>query len=395
MWAQRRRKGDRRSWEYIENWPILEKQSLRKRAPAFVADDCRRSKMFHDHTSGTTGTSIDIWLSADTVKDWYALHEARSRRWYGVSRKDRWAMFGGQLVTRQAQREPPFWVWNAGLNQLYMSAYHIAPQFTRAYLRALARYRIRYLLGYPSAIYNLAYEAIRQKLPRVTFDVVVANAEPLYQYQREVISEAFSCPVRETYGMAEIAAAASECTQTRLHQWPEAGIIEIDPENTDDDGTGDLICTGLMNQDMPLIRYRVGDVGGLSNDECDCGKRLPLLAHIEGRRDDILFTRDGRRVGRLDPIFKKGLPVVEAQIIQRSLSSVVVRYVPDDGFDGKSRLELADRLRERMGDIEVGFDEVGAIPRTSRGKFKAVVCEIPADTINDFNTKSSITLPRA
>jgi len=126
-WAKRRRKGDRASWNYLENWPVLEKGTLRENAKRFVADDCNPGKMFCDHTSGTTGTALDLWMSEETVKYWYAMFEARWRNWYGVSRKDRWAILGGQLITPVRQRKPPFWVWNSGLNQLYMSSYHLAP----------------------------------------------------------------------------------------------------------------------------------------------------------------------------------------------------------------------------------------------------------------------------
>jgi phenylacetate-CoA ligase len=369
--------GDRRSWEYLENWPILEKQMLRTAAAAFVAEDRSRSRMFHDHTSGTTGTSLDIWLSSETVKDWYALHEARARRWYGVTRWHRWAIFGGQLVVDVNRRSPPFWVWNAGLNQLYMSSYHLAPDLASSYVEALKRYRIRYILGYPSAIYSLANEILAQDLTAPPMDVIITNAEPLFSYQREAIAQAFSCPVRETYGMAEIAAGASECDKLSLHQWPEAGHIEIDPETVDHQGSGDLICTGLMNLDMPLIRYRVGDVGTLLERECTCGKKLPLLGRIEGRRDDVLLTTDGRRIGRLDPVFKSDLPVIEAQIIQQDYSLILVRYVPGKGFDAGTKAELTARICERMGDVKVVFDQVAKIPRTNRGKFRAVICEIP------------------
>ena len=117
QWATRRRNGDRASWDYVENWPVLAKESLREDAAAFLADDRSPRSMFHEHTSGTTGKPLDLWWSRETVRNWYALFEARSRRWYGVSRNDRWAILGGQLVARQGQERPPFWVWNAALNQ--------------------------------------------------------------------------------------------------------------------------------------------------------------------------------------------------------------------------------------------------------------------------------------
>ncbi len=375
-WNERRRKGDKSSWEYLENWPVLEKQSLRESSKEFVADDRNLSKMFCDHTSGTTGTSLDLWMTSDTVKYWYAMSEARWRRWYGVSKKDRWAILGGQLVTPVRQKKPPFWVWNAGLNQLYMSSYHLAPDLVSNYLEALKKYRVNYILGYSSAIYTIAQAAVRQNRKDLKMDVVITNAEPLLAYQREIISEAFNCPVRETYGMAEMVAAASECEEGNLHQWPDAGILEIENEKS---GTGDFICTGLVNPDMPLIRYRVGDCGSLADEKCVCGRTLPLLNKIEGRNDDVLYTTDGRRIGRLDPVFKNDLPVIEAQIVQNSLKELVVKYVPAENFDQKNLEDLADRLRERMGDMEVRFENLPQIPRTNRGKFRAVVCNLSAE----------------
>lgn len=375
-WSKRRLKGDRSSPEYLENWPILEKQTLRERGIEFVADDRIAKRMYRDHTSGTTGTSLDIWMTRDTVKYWYAMAEARWRRWYGVTKNDRWAILGGQLVTPIRQTRPPFWVWNAGLKQLYMSSYHLAPKYLDHYLDALEKRRIRYLVGYSSALYSLAQGVKNTGRKNLKFDVVITNAEPLYDYQKELISEAFGCPVRESYGMAEMVAAASECSFGNLHQWPDAGLIEKG-ENEGNEGPAEFICTGLVNPDMPLIRYKVGDAGKFSSKRCECGRTLPLIEKIEGRNDDLLYTADGRRVGRLDPVFKDAYGIAEAQIIQRSLREIVVKYVPAAAVGKNIELKIGDRIKDRMGDVSVTFQVVSGIPRTSSGKFRAVLCEMP------------------
>jgi len=332
QWNERRRKGDKSSWEYLENWPLLDKEPLRENPEAFLADGCDPRRMFHEHTSGTTGKSLDLWWSRQTVRSWYALFEARCRVWHGLSRKDRWAILGGQVITPVQRRKAPFWVWNAALNQLYMSSYHLAPDLIPYYLNALARYRIKYILGYTSSLYELAQIVIESGRRDLKMEVVLCNAEPVFDYQREAIEAAFQCPVRETYGMAEAVAAASECREGRMHLWPEAGIIEVLEDNEGDaiQASGALVCTGLMNMDMPLVRYRVGDRGRLSpaSDQCDCGYKLPMLDSIEGRSDDVIYTTDGRRIGRLDPVFKSGLPIREAQIIQEGFDLIRVRYVP-------------------------------------------------------------------
>ena len=378
-WASRRRAGDRAAWDQLEHWPILTKEALRANPRAYLADDCDPRRMFHEHTSGTTGKPLDLWSSRATLRAWYALFEARWRRWHGVSREDRWALLGGQLVTPAAAARPPFWVWNAGLRQLYMSSYHLAPRFLPHYLEALRRYRITYLLGYASSLEALARGALESGASVPQLRVALTSAEPLLPSQRATIQEAFGCPVRETYGMSEMVAAAGECEAGTLHRWPEAGWLEVVGESgaVPPGSTGDFLCTGLLNADMPLIRYAVGDRGAIPEDApCACGRLLPAISALEGRSDDVLLTADGRRVGRLDPVFKARLRVREAQIVQQSLDRIDVRVVPAEGYSPADARAIADAVRDRMGNVEVTVETVPRIPRGPNGKFRAVICSL-------------------
>jgi phenylacetate-CoA ligase len=376
----RRHHADLPPSDWLGHWPILQKESVRAKGAALLADDCSPRRLFAEQTSGTTGTPLTLWKSQRTLRLWYALSEARWRNWYGVSRRDRWAIVGGQLVVPVRQRRPPFWVWNAALRQLYMSAYHLAPDLIPSYLDALVQHRVTYVYGYTSALLALAHEAVRLGRRDVPMAVAITNAEPLFPHEREVIARAFQCPVRETYGMAEFVTAASECAAGRLHLWPEAGVVEIlDGDRRVSDGTtGDLVCTGLLNEDMPLVRYRVGDRAALmpAGSACECGRTLPCLLSIEGRREDGLFTRDGRRIGRLDPVFKADLPIREAQIVQETLEKITVRFVPAPGFGEEHRRALASRLRDRLGDVAVVCEPTTMIPRGANGKFRAVICQV-------------------
>jgi len=220
--------------------------------------------------------------------------------------------------------------------------------------------------------------------------VVVTNAEPLYEHQRETMIRAFQCPVQETYGMAETVAAASECSAGTMHLWPEVGIVEVLEWESDEPAppgsVGRLVATGLLDADMPLIRYEVGDSGALdpSNVPCACGRLLPRLLKLEGRLEDVLLTRDGRRVGRLDPVFKASMRIREAQIVQESLNRVVIRAVPLDGYSKADEVLIAARLRERMGDVEVMFEKLDSIPREKNGKFRAVVCLLSEEEKHRF-----------
>lgn len=382
LWSERRRRGDRRPWDVLEHWPVLDKAAVRRDPRSFVADDCRRGAMFHEHTSGTTGTPIELWFRRETVHQWYALFEARWRRWNGVTLHDRWAIFGGQLVTPIRQGAPPYWVWNGPLSQLYCSSYHLRADAIPAYVEALERYEIVYLWGYSSALYALAQGILRLGRRPPALRVVVTNAEPLYPHQRRAMEDAFAAPVRETYGMSEIVAAAAQCDHGALHLWPDAGVVEVldDGAAARPGATGDLVCTGLLNTDMPLIRYLVGDRGAVLADRscCGCGRMLPVLGALDGRADDELVTRDGRRVGRLDPVFKASIPLVEAQLIQESEEAVRLRFVPASGFSADHERELIARIRDRLGQVTVRLERVDTIPRGSNGKFRAVINEMRA-----------------
>jgi phenylacetate-CoA ligase len=384
VWRKRRQSGDHRSWERLEHWPLLDKDAVRTDPRAFLADDASPRAMFCEQTSGTSGKPLTLWWSRKTVREWYALFEARCRQWNAVSRKDRWGILGGQLVVPPTSRRPPFWVWNSALRQLYVSTYHLSADFIPYILDALCRYRVDYLFGYSSSLYALALGALRSGRRDWKVRVAITNAEPLYDYQRVAINEAFGCPVRESYGMAEIVAAASECSQGCLHLWPEVGIEEAlhDGMATSDEEPAELVCTGLLNQDMPLIRYRVGDRVSFAKRPvgCGCGRRLPILGRVDGRNSDNLVTKDGRRIFWLNPILY-GLPVIEAQIVQESLGSVRVLYVPNPQHEGDAGRQIRRRLRERMGEVEVTLEKVSAIPRSASGKFRLVVCRLSREEI--------------
>jgi len=225
----------------------------------------------------------------------------------------------------------------------------------------------------------LVRELLRQGRRDLKMKVVITNAEPLFDHQRRTIAEAFQCPVRETYGMTELVAAASECPAGRLHQWPEIGWVEVleDNQPVAKGDAGDFVCTGLLNPDMPLVRYRVGDRGRLSADDrrCACGRTLPSIQRVEGRSNDMLVTADGRSVYWLNPVFYD-VPVREAQIIQDRLDHVRVRFVAASGFGREAGLCIVRRLQERLGPVVVSLEQIDELPRGPNGKFKAVICEL-------------------
>ncbi len=387
-WDQHRLRGRGGDVGDLGSWPILRREMVRRDAGSFVSDSAPRLARFVDQTSGSTGSPLRVVSSLHVQRSWYGLVEARMRRWNNVTRLDRWAILGGRLVVPVPQTEPPYWIWNAAMRQLYCSAYHISPRSVEAYLDALRRYRVEYLVGYPSALAALAECAAEQSLEAPRMRVVIANAEPVLAHQRRAIEECFGSAVRNTYGMAELVAGASECTADTMHLWPEVGHLEVldfEDDSPAPPGTaGRLVLTGLLNSAMPLIRYEIGDVATwpTTPQACRCGKKLPVAPDIEGRLDDVVITSGGRRVGRLDKIITPDIPVREVQIVQEALEHFVVRVVPSTGWTAAHSESLAGALRSRVGDVRIEVVSVQTIPRTRNGKIRTVISRVSPDTLN-------------
>ncbi len=208
---------------------------------------------------------------------------------------------------------------------------------------------------------------------------MVTHAETLTQQQRDLISQAFGCPVRNTYGMGETVVAASECEHGAMHIWPEVGYVEVYQDLADAPAapgtTGRLVATGLLNKEMPLIRYEVGDRGAVdwTFERCACGRTLPRLTALEGRTVDNLVTADGRRVFATPGAFFAGMPIVQAQVIQEAVGRVRIRLIPAPGFEASHAETIQQRVRRRLGDISVEVERVADLPRGPNGKLKGVV----------------------
>jgi len=366
----------------FKNIPILSKETVRDNNIDLIRDNIDNKKLFCDQTSGTTGTPISIWLDEKSIKFWYALVERRWRNWYDVCNKDKWVIFGGQVVSSPLQKMPPFWVENISMHQLYCSVYHLSSKTVKFYVEKLNKFNPKYIYGYASSLYNLAFESLEQGLVLPIVKVVLSNGEQLYDYQREIISKAFNAPCQDTYGLSETLVAGSECEYNKIHIWPETGIFELLNENgeaVDQNEKGKLVSTGLINNAMPLIKYDTGDCISIDyNYICKCKRSMPIISSIEGRSDDFILTSQGNKIGSatISLIFKSDLNIKESQIVQKKDKSIIVRIVPATKYTNDDKVKIKNYIYDRLGDLNIYFELVDEIKKEKSGKIRSVISEI-------------------
>jgi len=357
----------------------LEKAAYRERSDEFVARDIPPSRLRRGKTSGTTGSALPLWYTAETLAEEYVT-VWRLRRACGVGLHDPHFTFGGQSIVPFAQTEPPFWRANRAAGQTLFSLYHMTSDNLKSYITAIHAIPARYVQGYPSALHLVARAMLQEGRPmepgRLT--AVFTSSESLLAFQREAIEQAFACPVFDRYGTSEFAVSMTACPLQRLHVDMEFCIVEVEAqEETEQYVRGPLLVTGLGNDATPFLRYRIGDVGTKSKHPCECGRPGDVFLDVDGRIEDYVMTPDRRLIGRLDHIFKTQLAVGEAQILQETEAAITVLVVPHKAWDTASERSLLKEIQARLGNkIRVEIRIVSEIPREPNGKFRAVKSQV-------------------
>lgn len=356
----------------LEKLPVLNKRTIQQQSHNFRPNNSAKSFIVQ-HTSGSTGTPLSIHLDERTYKLAMALlidHEER----HGIPFGSKRATFAGRMLKPANNMQPPFSRFNRAENQRLFSSYHINEFTFPAYKKELDQFQPLELIGYPSAICDLASHYIKAgSKPGFQPKAVITNSETLLLWQREKIESVFGCPVFDYYGTAEYVIFAGQ-DQTGVYQPnPFIGITEVEI-GSDSNDTGRLLATSLSNKQMPLLRYDLGDTATLMNPS---GEKIgrPALKSINGRVDDYIETIDHRLIGRIDHIFKGVSGIREAQVIQKQPGSAVIKVVKDQSSELDEGL-LISNCRQRLGqEFQVEVEHVPAIPRGSNGKFRSVVRE--------------------
>ena len=146
------------------------------------------------------------------------------------------------------------------------------------------------------------------------------------------------------------------------------------------DEPGNLILTRLHAGPMPLIRYRVGDVG-VEGDQspCACGRGFDRMRAIEGRDTDVVLTPSGNR---LIVEFFNGIvddfPDIDCfQVIQEHPDSVHMAIVPREGYTPQTGAALIEAMRRNgASDLNFEIECVSAIPLTPGGKRRYVISRL-------------------
>ncbi len=358
--------------EKLKTLPYLEKETVRTSPRSFSAS---RFPALPASTSGTTGTPLklrrSLFCAAREEAGFFAWHHSA-----GWRPDDLMIVLRGDLVVPVSRAAPPYGIRDIIFNRWVLSSYHLSDDTMPWYIELIRGSGARFLSAYPSSAYILADFLRRYGEKPLGLQAVFLASESVFEHQRSLIAE-YIGPVHAQYGNAERVTWMTTCPAGHYHEDISYGYTEYVPIGDD---LYEIVASGFINRAMPLLRYCTGDlaVEPFSWDSlCICGRPGPGCQQIIGRRDDVILTPGGRRIGRLDHIFKGVSNVIAAQIVQTALDTIEIRIVRAPWYSEKDEQSILHKFIERVGnDISVSCSYVNAIPRSANGKFRAVVSHV-------------------
>jgi len=371
-------------WQQV---PLLSRSAVQKHREELLSIKMPQN---HDRigvikSSGSTGKPIEITCT-DITQFFYRACALRDHFWQqrDFSGKMAAIRFAEKGKTEYPGITAPNWgittdgIINTGPGVILNSSTDIALQ-----AQFLIREDPDYLLSYPSNIEALARYFIREGLKLGRLRAVRTLGETLGSEVRSVCKEAWGVGLVDMYTAQEVGYIALQCPENEDVYHVQAENLHV--EVVDDEGqpcgpgeVGRVLLTTLHNFAMPLIRYEIGDyaeVGGL----CSCGRTLPVLSRIMGRRRNMLVLPNGERgwpaFGM--SLWVETLPITQFQFVQKSLDRIEARLVTSRQLTAEEESSFKDILRENFRhpfNIDIIFLE--NIPRSSGGKFEDFISEV-------------------
>lgn len=364
----------------LEKLPFLDKNIIREKLEYLKSSEAVTVQKFS--TGGSTGTPLTFYLGSTRVSSDVAAR-CRAEGWWGVRLGDReFVIWGSPLELTKQDR------WRGVRDRLFrtklLSAFEMSPAVMDAYIDDMQRHGCRRVFGYPSSIALLCEHARKRgrDLRSLGVRAVFVTAEFLWDHWRQSISETFGCPVANGYGGRDSGFIAHECPRGGMHISSDRMIVEIitdEGRRAQPGELGEIVVTHLDTPEMPFIRYRTGDMGALSDKLCACGRTLPLLERIEGRKSDFIVAPDGRVLHGLSLIYVvRAINGIEQfRITQKELDEFQIELVTGNAFKKESERLIQDEFSKRLrAPVNIRIQYCQTIPPHKNGKFRYVISEI-------------------
>jgi phenylacetate-CoA ligase len=362
---------DVKNTDDLSKLPILTRKNVQENQAQMLNGDFRPNECFLKSTSGSTGEQVACLFDR---KGWYHLEgiALRGQIQGGLKLRHKVAV----VVAPHSILRNNFYRILSRLGRLrYASVLDDVPTT----LSSLHGFGPHVLKTYPSFLWAATETSETFHCP-----LIFSMSEVLDQSLREHVESAFDARIIDLYGAVEFTSIAWECGVSSLYHL-DADAVVVEAVKLDSDipaNPGEparVLVTGLLNRAMPLIRYELGDIAVLTDDECNCGVKLPLMSRIEGRRVDCIRLPSGRLISPyvLTEWIRELVGVGQYRIIQEERNRITVKIVPSRGFEENRITGWTSHFSELVGEqVAVEPEVVSSLSMERGAKYKYVMSKV-------------------
>ncbi|PHZ84839.1 CoF synthetase [Paremcibacter congregatus] len=285
------------SLKYLDDFkqfPIITKELLRTHIDQF-------NGALTMNTGGTTGEPFSFFLDKQAFsREWAHMHYIWKNKNY-VKTDIKITLRGKNLGNKNI-------IYNPVHNEFIINTYKSIKSFKGEILHLIQKHKIKFVHGYPSAIYEFFKEL--DTITSYEEKVIIKNnlqccflgSEFPVQYMVNYLKTTWNLDYISWYGHSEMAILAVDKEKSNIYSpFMTYGYAEID--------CGKLIGTSYNNFDMPMIRYDTGDKAEGTSDKNGILKNFSIT---EGREGDYIIDKGGKKIpltalvfGRHHRIFDK------------------------------------------------------------------------------------------
>lgn len=341
----------------IKQVPIITKSDLIKYDIEDRSYNIRNRLLVN--TGGSSGNPFHFYM--DPLRygnEWAHIHNMWSIFDYKPS--DLKLAFGGRIAVNNKI------TYDFARNSLLYDIYGDEHTQAEELIKIQRKYSIKYLHGYPSAIYEFALYCEKNdellSLLRKNLKAIFLSSESPLPHYRQKIESVFDVPCQPFYGHTETCVMAVEDKEDIYNAYQTYGYAE----SIKIDEKYHLIGTSYFNFASPLIRYDTEDIiEPLNLNE----KLLTEFRITEGRSGDYVLDKKGKKIPLTGLIFGRHHEIFNLtdhiQVFQNNPGFVTILFVPNSDIELNDVPKMFD---SSSVDIDFIFKKIKKPILTSSGK---------------------------
>lgn len=375
------------SYEKMQTLPTLSREILAETWDSLVHENHNKRSSYLNYSGGSTGVPVKVMQDKEHAK-WGRAVKSLYDHWSGLDLCNKQLRLWGSERDVFGQKLPLKLKTIRWLkNEVWINTFSLNDNDKQKIIDLINGYNPKQITAYVDAMTEIAKYILNNNIHIKYNGTILTSAGTLYPESRRLIEQAFSCKVFNRYGSREIGdIACSTADSEYLTVFTPVHFVEVLDENlkpVKEGEIGEIHVTTLKNLSMPLVRYKIGDIGKVYKYN-DNGS-VDIFESIEGRSTDLFYKKDGSFVSpayliHMFGVVEKRFSIKKLQFIQEKIDFIIIKAVTTITQD--ERNELYERAKiilfSIFGEIEFKIDFVDDIEKTKSGKYRYAISNVKA-----------------